>query len=311
ELRAVRVARIRGGRGQLPWLDRLRSEVHGRHFAALGGLSLSGPDERPGRRGPPPLRRFDADGRGGCVLRWLHDLLDRRAHRPLQDADRTRRGVQSGEHGGDDGRAVVHGLGIRRHAVREPRAVRKVVAVEFRAELEDADPDRPFPARFSRGPVGGLPGVHRRESARRARQVPLLPRRGPLGAAAAQPPPVVGNGARLARSILEAHADGGPVMGAGGGEPFLKTLTRTTVAAGALGVVFLLAFPRHASLASDFVDAFTVAFCFTFLGHYVDRLLLALPGIRAGVGPLVRVVGWFAGGLWCAVVARWLWMQYG
>ena len=97
----------------------------------------------------------------------------------------------------------------------------------------------------------------------------------------------------------------------GGGEPFLKTLTRTTVAAGALGVVFLLAFPRHASLASDFVDAFTVAFCFTFLGHYVDRLLLTLPGIRAGAGPLVRVVGWFAGGLWCAVVARWLWMQYG
>ena len=97
----------------------------------------------------------------------------------------------------------------------------------------------------------------------------------------------------------------------GGGEPFLKTLTRTTVAAGALGVVFLLAFPRHASLASDFVDAFTVAFCFTFLGHYLDRLLLALPGIRAGAGPLVRVVGWFAGGLWCAVIARWMWMQYG
>ena len=75
--------------------------------------------------------------------------------------------------------------------------------------------------------------------------------------------------------------------------------------------MFLLAFPRHASLASDFVDAFTVAFCFTFLGHYLDRLLLALPGIRAGAGPLVRVVGWFAGGLWCAVIARWMWMQYG
>ena len=94
-------------------------------------------------------------------------------------------------------------------------------------------------------------------------------------------------------------------------EPFLKTLTRTTIVACALGIVFLLLFPRHASLASDFVDTFSVAFCFTFLGHYVDRLLLALPGIRSGVGPLVRVVGWFAGGLWCAVIARWLWMQYG
>ncbi len=95
------------------------------------------------------------------------------------------------------------------------------------------------------------------------------------------------------------------------GEPFLKTLTRTAVIAGALGIVFLLAFPRHATLFSDFVDAFSVAFCFTFLGHYVDRLLLGLPGIRTGVGPVVRMVGWFAGGLWCGVIARWLWMQYG
>jgi hypothetical protein len=95
------------------------------------------------------------------------------------------------------------------------------------------------------------------------------------------------------------------------GEPFLKTLTRTSVVAGALGIVFLFAFPRHATIFSDFVDVFSVAFCFTFLGHYVDRLLLALPGIRTGVGPVVRVVGWFAGGLWCAVIARWLWMQYG
>ena len=97
----------------------------------------------------------------------------------------------------------------------------------------------------------------------------------------------------------------------GAGEPFLKTLTRTTVVAGALGIVFLLAFPRHASLFSDFVDVFAVAFCFTFLAPYVDRLLLALPGIRTGVGPVVRVVGWFAGGLWCAVIARWLWMNLG
>jgi len=95
------------------------------------------------------------------------------------------------------------------------------------------------------------------------------------------------------------------------GEPFIKTLTRSALVAGVLGILFLLVFPRHASLGSDFVDAFSVAFCFTFLGHYVDRVLLALPGIRAGVGPAVRVVGWFAGGLWCAVIARWLWMQYG
>jgi ABC-type Co2+ transport system permease subunit len=94
-------------------------------------------------------------------------------------------------------------------------------------------------------------------------------------------------------------------------EPFIKTLTRTTLVAGVLGVVFLVLLPRHGSLGSAFVDTFTLAFCFTFLGYYVDKLLLALPGIREGVGPLVRVAGWFGGGLWCYVIARWLWMQYG
>lgn len=95
------------------------------------------------------------------------------------------------------------------------------------------------------------------------------------------------------------------------GEPFIKTLTRSALVAAALGIVLLLALPRHASLTFDFVDVFSVAFCFTFLGHYVDRLLLALPGIRTGVGPIVRVLGWFAGGLWCYAMARWLWIHYG
>ena len=95
------------------------------------------------------------------------------------------------------------------------------------------------------------------------------------------------------------------------GEPFLRTLTRTTILALVLGFVLLGALPRHGSILSDYVDAFTVAFCFTFVGNYVDRLLLALPGIRTGAGPLVRIAGWFGGGLWCYVIARWLWMHYG
>ncbi len=94
-------------------------------------------------------------------------------------------------------------------------------------------------------------------------------------------------------------------------QPFTKTLTRSALGAGALGIVLLLALPRHSSLAFDFVDVFSVAFCFTFLGHYIDRLLLALPGIRTGVGPIVRLLGWFVGGLWCYVIARWLWIHYG
>ena len=95
------------------------------------------------------------------------------------------------------------------------------------------------------------------------------------------------------------------------GEPFLKTVNRSAIAAALLGLVLLMVLPRHASFAWDFVDAFTVAFCFTFLGHYIDRLLLALPGIHEGAGRLVRVAGWFAGGLWCRLVAGWLWIKYG
>lgn len=95
------------------------------------------------------------------------------------------------------------------------------------------------------------------------------------------------------------------------GEPFLKTLTRDTLRAVVLGVGFFVALPRHASLAADFVDAFIVAFSFTFLGHYVEVVLLALPEIHTGLGRLVRGAGWFAGGLWCYVIARWLWIKVG
>jgi len=94
-------------------------------------------------------------------------------------------------------------------------------------------------------------------------------------------------------------------------EPFPQMLTRNTVAALVLGFGLLLALPRHASLVSDFVDAFTVAFCFTFFGHYIEAILLTLPDIRSGVGRLVRVAGWFAGGLWCYLIARWLWVRLG
>ena len=94
-------------------------------------------------------------------------------------------------------------------------------------------------------------------------------------------------------------------------EPFVKSVTRATIAALLLGAVLLIALPRHGSLVSDFVDVFTVAFCFTFFGHYVERMLLALPDIHVGVGRVVRVAGWFAGGLWCYVVGRWLLLLYG
>ena len=95
------------------------------------------------------------------------------------------------------------------------------------------------------------------------------------------------------------------------GEPFVKTLTRSALAALVLGAALLLVLPRHGSLGADFVDTFTVAFCFTFLGPYVDAILRAMPDIEVGMGWVVRLAGWFAGGLWCYVVARWLWVHYG
>ena len=94
-------------------------------------------------------------------------------------------------------------------------------------------------------------------------------------------------------------------------EPFSRILTRNTLAALVLGAVLLLVLPRHGSLGADFVNTFAVAFCFTFFGYYVERILLALPDIHSGAGPLVRLAGWFAGGLWCYVVARWLWIRFG
>lgn len=78
-----------------------------------------------------------------------------------------------------------------------------------------------------------------------------------------------------------------------------------------LGAVLTAILSRQGALGWDFFDALTVACCFTLLGGLVDAALRALPGIDVGAGPLVRIVGWFAGGLWCAVVARGLWQLYG
>ena len=93
-------------------------------------------------------------------------------------------------------------------------------------------------------------------------------------------------------------------------EPFLKTLGRNALLAAVLGLVFFAAFPRSDGALWDYFDVFSVALCFTLVGHYIEVLLLLLPGIETGAGKLVRLAGWFGGGLWCYVIARWLWLQY-
>ena len=92
--------------------------------------------------------------------------------------------------------------------------------------------------------------------------------------------------------------------------PWLRTVARSLVAAVPLALILFLVMPRHAGIASDAFDVYSIAFCFTFLGALFDVVLLALPGITEGLGWLVRFTGWFAGGLWCGVIGRWLWFRY-
>lgn len=91
----------------------------------------------------------------------------------------------------------------------------------------------------------------------------------------------------------------------------MKALTRNTLLAVPLAVVFLLALPGQGTLGWDLLDAFTLAFAFTFVGYFVEVLLLKIPGIETPGGRLIRLLGWFAGGLWCYEVGRWALLAYG
>jgi len=95
-------------------------------------------------------------------------------------------------------------------------------------------------------------------------------------------------------------------------ERFLTTLARNTALAAVLGAAFYLILPRGEARGWwGYLDAFTLAFCFTFLGHYVEVVLLMVPAIEVGAGRLVRLAGWFAGGMWVYEIGRRLWLLYG
>jgi len=89
----------------------------------------------------------------------------------------------------------------------------------------------------------------------------------------------------------------------------VKALTRNTLLALAIAFAVYVLLSKPSGL--DFLDAFTIAFSFTYLGYLVEKALLKLPGIETGGGKVVRVLGWFAGGLWCYVLARWVLVLYG
>jgi hypothetical protein len=91
----------------------------------------------------------------------------------------------------------------------------------------------------------------------------------------------------------------------------MTALTRNTLLAIPLALVFFVALPRQGALGWDLLDDFTLAFAFTYVGYWVEVLLLKLPGIETGAGRLVRALGWFAGGLWCYELGRWALLAYG
>jgi len=91
----------------------------------------------------------------------------------------------------------------------------------------------------------------------------------------------------------------------------VKALTRNTLLAMPLALIFLVTLPRQGTLGWDLLDDFTLAFAFTYVGYWIDVLLLKLPGIETGSGFFVRLVGWFAGGLWCYELGRWALLAYG
>ena len=91
----------------------------------------------------------------------------------------------------------------------------------------------------------------------------------------------------------------------------MKALTRSTLLGIPLALVIVVLLPRHGTFLWDFLDAFTLAFSFLYVGHWVEVVLLKIPGIETSGGKIVRVFGWFAGGLWCYVLARWALVAYG
>ena len=91
----------------------------------------------------------------------------------------------------------------------------------------------------------------------------------------------------------------------------MKALTRNTLLAVPLALVFFLTLPRQGAIGWDLLDDFTLAFAFTYVGYWVDVLLLRVPGIETATGFLVRLLGWFAGGLWCYELGRWALLAYG
>ena len=77
----------------------------------------------------------------------------------------------------------------------------------------------------------------------------------------------------------------------------MKDLTRNTLLAVPLALlIYTTVLPHHGTPMWDLLDAFTLAFSFTYLGHWVEVWLRKIPDIDTSTGKIIRVIGWFAGG---------------
>jgi hypothetical protein len=90
----------------------------------------------------------------------------------------------------------------------------------------------------------------------------------------------------------------------------MKALTRNTLLAVPVALVLYAALPTQET-SWDLLDAFTLAFSFCYVGYLVEKTLLRIPDIETSGGKIIRVLGWFAGGLWCYLLGRWALLAYG
>jgi hypothetical protein len=94
-------------------------------------------------------------------------------------------------------------------------------------------------------------------------------------------------------------------------ERWLVVLGRNVGLALLLGAGLFALLPRWGAWVWDAFDAFVLGLAFALVGWASERVLLALPGIDTLPGRLVRLAGWFAGGLWAYLLGREVWRLFG
>src|SRR5947208_13016994 len=93
-------------------------------------------------------------------------------------------------------------MGIQGTALEEPRSLPQMVTALVRGQIQNADPGRPWPARFPTRRERRLPAFHNAPAIEGALKNVVLPGRRPLGAQAPELALVVPDGERLGRPVV-------------------------------------------------------------------------------------------------------------